>query len=161
MYNKNARDEISSETVMTMHITLYKCQGSKEMSTIQGNITRARRPTVARWGGRRHILFVFFQCILLGLSYLTLCPYHFIYILLKWPLHFMSFFSGLGFQPPATTRGSSNISRFHGNPGVSQGFRKALSSCRKAHAWRSSCEVLETLEGGDGDGMVHSDMVVS
>jgi hypothetical protein len=34
MYNKNARDELSSETVMIMHITLYKCQGSKEMSTI-------------------------------------------------------------------------------------------------------------------------------
>ena len=111
MYNKNARDEISSETVMTMHITLYKCQGSKEMSTIQGNITRARRPTVARWGGaRRHILFVFFQCILLGLSYLTLCPYNFIYILLKWPLHFISFFSGLGFHPPLPLHGDHQIS---------------------------------------------------
>ena len=25
MYNKNARDELSSETVMIMHIILYKC----------------------------------------------------------------------------------------------------------------------------------------
>jgi hypothetical protein len=25
-------------------------------------------------GGRRHILFVFVQCVLLGLSYRTLCP---------------------------------------------------------------------------------------
>jgi hypothetical protein len=164
MYNKNARDELSSETVMIMHIILYKC-----LSTIKGNITiniteKNAGPDVQQLpggGARRHILFVFFQCILLGLSYLTLCPYHFFYILFLGPCILFHFLRGWGSTPPATTRGSSNISRFHGNPGVSQGFRKALSSCRKAHAWRSSCEVLETLEGGDGDGMVQSDMVVS
>ena len=34
MYNKNARDELNSETVMITHIVLYKC-----VSTIQGHIT--------------------------------------------------------------------------------------------------------------------------
>jgi hypothetical protein len=43
----------------------------------------APRPTVARWG---HILLVPVQCVLLGLSYLTLCP---------GPI-----------PPPGTTRGS-------------------------------------------------------
>jgi hypothetical protein len=102
MYNNNARDELSSETVMIMYIILYKC-----LSTIKGNITiniteKNAGPDVQQLpggGARRHILFVFFQCILLGLSYLTLCPYHFIYILFLGPCILFHFLRGWGSTP--------------------------------------------------------------
>ena len=100
MYNKNARDELSSETVMIMHITLYKCQGSKEMSTIQGNITRARRPTVARWGGPDTIFSLCFSSVFcLDYHILPYAPIILSTFCSQAPA-FYFIFSGLGFHPP-------------------------------------------------------------
>ena len=106
MYNKNARDELSSETVMIMHIILYKC-----LSTIKGNITiniteKMLGPDVQQLpggGARRHIIFAF-------------CPLYFAWIILSYlmPSHFISilflgtcilFYFFRGSTPPGTTRG--------------------------------------------------------
>ena len=105
MYNKNARDELSSETVMIMHIILYKCL-SRIKGNIKINITEknagAWRPTVAGWGGPTP----YYLCgvsIVFCLDY-PILPYalSFYWHFVLRPLHFTSFFKG--FHPPGTTR---------------------------------------------------------
>ena len=110
MYNKNARDELSSETVMIMHITLYKCQGSKEMSTIQGNITRARRPTVARWGGPDTIFSLCFSSVFcLDYHILPYAPIILSTFCSQAPAFYFIFF-GVGVPPPLPLHGDHQIS---------------------------------------------------